>query len=191
MPHTLYLASGESMADAIDDMGDKHAFIGLMLTRREIEAGLVGDAVDRLMVLSDSADYTRRFGNSVAVVVQGYDDDPRELHEVPECRRFLRNITAQWPYWFHFAHRGRSDGHLSNLGVVVTLLIDSEPVPAAAGEMAAQINTDSWNEVIRSLWDGLNGLYAQHDLPVQELADTTNAVNTDLDALFANPGDGE
>ncbi len=40
---------------------------------------------------------------SLVVGVDGYDEDPRPLHCIPEIRRFLRGFHAQWPYYLYFA----------------------------------------------------------------------------------------
>ena len=33
--------------------------------------------------------------------LDGYNDDPRELFEIPEARAFLRKLTEEWPYFFY------------------------------------------------------------------------------------------
>ena len=32
----------------------------------------------------------------------GYSNDPRELHEIPEVRRFCKKLDEAFPYWFYF-----------------------------------------------------------------------------------------
>ncbi len=31
--------------------------------------------------------------------IQGWDDDPREIHAIPEIRRFYRAFHDAWPRW--------------------------------------------------------------------------------------------
>ena len=38
----------------------------------------------------------------VAVLFEGYDDDPREVYEIPEVRRFCATLDRRFPYWFYF-----------------------------------------------------------------------------------------
>lgn len=40
--------------------------------------------------------------------VSGYDDDPRELFEVPEFVAFVRKVNESSPCWIYFAHPGFS-----------------------------------------------------------------------------------
>src|SRR6266571_937505 len=34
--------------------------------------------------------------------VEGWNDDSREIHMIPELRRFYSAFHAAWPYWFFF-----------------------------------------------------------------------------------------
>lgn len=39
----------------------------------------------------------------ITLSVEGYDDDPRDLYDTPEVRRYLTALDADFPYWFYFA----------------------------------------------------------------------------------------
>ena len=41
--------------------------------------------------------------------IDGYNDDPRELHIIPEVRRFYAAFHRAWPYWLYFCDL-RQDG---------------------------------------------------------------------------------
>lgn len=36
--------------------------------------------------------------------IEGWDDDPREIHMVPEIRRFYTTFHDAWPYWLYFCN---------------------------------------------------------------------------------------
>jgi hypothetical protein len=36
--------------------------------------------------------------------VEGYDHDPREIHSIPEVRRFYAAFHQAWPYWLYFVN---------------------------------------------------------------------------------------
>lgn len=44
----------------------------------------------------------RSMMNTVTFFVEGFDDDPRELHAIPEVRSFYQAFHAAWPYWLFF-----------------------------------------------------------------------------------------
>lgn len=37
-----------------------------------------------------------------SLTISGYDDDSRELFEIPEVCRYLRGLDHEWPFWFFF-----------------------------------------------------------------------------------------
>lgn len=38
----------------------------------------------------------------MSIVIGGYDDDPRELFEIPEVYSYLHGLDQEWPFWFFF-----------------------------------------------------------------------------------------
>ncbi len=44
----------------------------------------------------------RELMGRLSFAVEGYDDDPRELHSIPEVRAFYQRFKEQWPYWAFF-----------------------------------------------------------------------------------------
>jgi hypothetical protein len=42
--------------------------------------------------------------DSMVFCIEGYDDDPREIHAIPEVRRFYSAFHAAWPYWLYFCN---------------------------------------------------------------------------------------
>ena len=35
-------------------------------------------------------------------LVEGYDDDPREVYTIDEVRTFFQTLSRKWPYWLFF-----------------------------------------------------------------------------------------
>ena len=46
----------------------------------------------------------REMLNSLTFVVEGFDDDRREIHSIPEIRNFYADFRAAWPYWLYFCN---------------------------------------------------------------------------------------
>jgi hypothetical protein len=42
--------------------------------------------------------------NRFEFCIEGWDDDPREIHLIPEIRRFYAAFHEAWPYWFFFCN---------------------------------------------------------------------------------------
>lgn len=83
--------------------GGEGMYVVLFVTRNEVEQGLVGSAVERLMEITDCPVNTANFAGRVCTIVDGYDADRRELIEIPEVRTFFQKVDEQWPYFGWFA----------------------------------------------------------------------------------------
>jgi len=46
----------------------------------------------------------REMMNTLAFVIEGFEDDPREVHCIPEVRRFYAAFHEAWPYWLYFCN---------------------------------------------------------------------------------------
>ena len=42
--------------------------------------------------------------NCFVFCVEGWDDDPREIHLIPEVRRFYSGFHEAWRYWLYFCN---------------------------------------------------------------------------------------
>ena len=46
----------------------------------------------------------REMMDSFVFGVEGWDSDPREIHLIPEIRRFYAAFHEAWPYWLYFCN---------------------------------------------------------------------------------------
>jgi len=46
----------------------------------------------------------REMMNSMTFMIEGFDDDPREIHSIPEVRSFYTALREAWPYWLYFCN---------------------------------------------------------------------------------------
>lgn len=81
------------------------AVVVLEISRREIEHCDFGSALERLHIMADTRENALRYRESMFLMVTGYDNDPRELCEVPEIRTFFSKLSDQWPHWIWFLNR--------------------------------------------------------------------------------------
>lgn len=75
--------------------------VHLVLHRDDLQEG-VGGVVDDLLTISDDVRLRQQLAHGISFSFGGYDDDPREIWHIPECRRFLQDVHGQWRYWLHF-----------------------------------------------------------------------------------------
>jgi len=46
----------------------------------------------------------REMMNHFVFCIEGWDDDRREIHTIPEIRRFYSAFHDAWPYWLYFCN---------------------------------------------------------------------------------------
>ncbi len=74
----------------------------ILISRRQVESRDMTSVVNELKILLASREDCWLYRGQVSLVVDGYEDDPRELVDIAEVRDFLRNFAVQWPYWGFF-----------------------------------------------------------------------------------------
>lgn len=77
----------------------------LLISRREAEESDIDCVVERLRVFTVTREDALRYQGQLSLVVTGYDQDPRELVEIPKVRALLTRLTLHWPYWAFFFNR--------------------------------------------------------------------------------------
>jgi hypothetical protein len=68
--------------------------------------------------------------NTLNFVIEGYDGDSRELHSIPEVRRFYAAFHEAWPYWLYFCNldtEGLQIMVLCCLPSIVAVKVDQQP----------------------------------------------------------------
>jgi hypothetical protein len=74
----------------------------LMFSRRQVETCDMDEPLELLRSLTADRDVAIEFCGRISLVVDGYNDDPRELFEIPEVRAYMKRLDQAWPYWFFF-----------------------------------------------------------------------------------------
>ena len=103
---------------------------------------------DRVAV-GDAKDFLSRFGkyrvpvgkplqemmDTLALMIEGYDDDPREIYAIPEVRTFYRHLWQVWPYWLYFCNLDTE-----NLMMMVMCCLDSLDAVKVKGQSQVQVS---------------------------------------------------
>ncbi|MEF8753695.1 MAG: hypothetical protein V5B60_07105 [Accumulibacter sp.] len=74
----------------------------LMFSRSQVEACNVDAPLQLLRRLTEDRQTAIDSCGRISLVVDGYNDDPRELFEVPQVRAYIGRLDQAWPYWFFF-----------------------------------------------------------------------------------------
>lgn len=74
----------------------------VVVSRADVEALDVSHTAEILSSVLANRETIERFRGRVELAFHGYSDDPRELHEIPEVRRFCAKLDEIFPFWFYF-----------------------------------------------------------------------------------------
>jgi hypothetical protein len=74
----------------------------LMLSRGQVETGDLAEPLQLLRRITADRHTAIDFCGRISLVVDGYNDDPRELFEIPEVRAYIKRLDQAWPNWFFF-----------------------------------------------------------------------------------------
>jgi len=162
----IFTTDADGLADNVEP-----AIVILTITRRAIETANLAGMLERLHVLTDSRENVIRYRESIVFQVDGYDDDPRELSEIPEVRNYFRTLTSEWPHWIWFLHR-----RMGAVPLLFALLCRTSVLRGPGGERATAF--ESTGEVRELMLD-----LVARSMP---LFDTYEITSADIDAAMVS-----
>jgi hypothetical protein len=83
-------------------------FLYVVASKEQVESGNPNQPLTSLRRLLAHPKTAAKFCNNVDIAFHGYDLDPRELWEIPEVRRFVSKLDAEFPYWLYFLSKKHS-----------------------------------------------------------------------------------
>jgi hypothetical protein len=99
--------------------------IYLVISREQVNECDISGPLRVLRQLQGNPEKAVAACGRISLVIDGYNNDPRELFEIPEVRRFIKELDAMWPYWFFFLSQADD-----SIKVIESCLCDSiEVVP--------------------------------------------------------------
>lgn len=138
------------------------SLVVVSFSEREVATGQIGDALDRLLHLTDDPFQSERFAGAVLVQFEGYAGDTREVFEIPEVVRFFRALTAEWAAWYHFLLR---EPGLQQFPMLFALLCDVEVLRVGSGIATRFRDPAQVAAVEHRLERATHALYAHHGWP--------------------------
>ena len=154
----------------LDDVGVD--WLGVAVSRSDVENGDTSATLGTLSGLLDTDATVRRFRGRVNVSFDGFNDDPREIYEIPEIRRFCAELDARFPYWLYFLSTEDS-----SLKMMTFCLCRVEK----QGPGLVMLNNTDLGQFLYSHFAAMNELFRRHSLD-----DATNRVISDTVLKYFN-----
>ena len=111
--------------------------------------------------------------DSLGLIIDGYDDDPREVYAIPEVRRFYQQLWERWPYWLYFCNLDTE-----NLMMMVMCCLGSLDALKVQGKEEVKVICDPL-EVARFISEGfgpMNEMCEKAGMSERQIFDRTKAV---------------
>ncbi len=132
----------------------------LMISRRQVQERDLASVMESLKPFTAAREDAWLYRGQMALVVDGYNDDPRELVDIAEVRAFLKSLYEAWPYWAFFFNQ--VDDSIKILGSCVCGV-------AFPGHGAVEMDVERLGDFLRRGFHGLNLLFDKHGFPEPEL----------------------
>ena len=143
-------------------------------SRDRVEAG---DAKDFMSRFGDSSLPTGKklegMMNSVALMIDGYNHDPREIYAIPEVRTFYQQLWEVWPYWLYFCNLDTE-----NLMMMVMCCLESLDALKVKGQSQVKVSISPL-EVVRFISGGfvpMNEMFERAGMSERQIYNRTKAV---------------
>lgn len=166
--------------DELAEKARQYDQLFIRLSKDDVTSGYIGNTFDKLSILSDSHAFTHRFKNKVWFYFDGYEDDPREIYQVPECVSYFRELTGSWPFWYHFL-----DKDSDQMSLIHQLLCDVDVCRVSPEKITCTFkNPEQLKQVMLHLFNGLNHLYDIHGFTEEDVLEATLDVQQAIDDLL-------
>jgi hypothetical protein len=131
-----------------------------MISRREVEAGDLDSVLSRLKVFRANREDTWRYRGQMTLVVDGYNNDSRELVDIPEVRQLLRLFEAAWPFWAFF---------FNQVDDSIKLLLSCAAGASFPGRGAVEMDAERVAQALAHGFGGMNLIFDENGFPESEL----------------------
>jgi hypothetical protein len=84
---------------------DRFDTILVTVSRDEVVTGDVSGALSALRRFIEEPEIARQMFERVDVAFHGYDQDSRELFEIPDVRNFVYKLDNDFPFWLFFLNK--------------------------------------------------------------------------------------
>jgi hypothetical protein len=139
----------------------------LLISRREVEAGDLASVLSRLKPFLATREDAWRYRGQMTLVVDGYNDDPRELVDIPEVRTLLRGLESSWPLWAYF---------FNQVDDSIKLLLSCVAGSRFLGRGAVELDADLVAAALGRAFGGMNLIFDRFGFPEDELEKMSNGL---------------
>lgn len=109
----------------------------------------------------------KKHEGKVHLMIEGYDDDKREIFEIPEIRDYFTILDKLFPYWFYFISR-EIDSRYSSLNLIMMLLVPIQIISGSDKKKSIECDRPKFIEFMKNHFYYLNELTENIGLSLEE-----------------------
>lgn len=153
---------------AMNDILVSYDYFCFILGRHEVESLDVTHVRAFFDRIRCSKEIAARCQGKVEIGFHGYDNDLRELFEVPEVRRFVPVLIGALPELFFFAYTGECSHTLKTLALCLTDVKRLSATLSEQNKIPVEVSTDKIGQFLESHFPGLNEMTEWLAMPIEE-----------------------
>lgn len=161
-----------------------HEHIHFIIARKDVKSldvTSIRKFFDRIRSTKELAYHCQ---GKVEISFHGYDDDPRELYEIPEMRQYVPVLVAALPELFFFAYTGERAQTLRAVALCLASVEIRSRTPNQYNKIPVEVTTKEIGDFLYSHFPGLNEMTEWLQMSIEEnrriSSNTTRALGFDI-----------
>ena len=119
-------------------------YIVLQISQEAIQNCDTSEYVALLHGNTDSLQSFEEAFQKYVLLISGYDDDPRELYQIPEVVSLIKDLNSKLPFWLYFVNT--SDKKFFSW--MIACLCQAMSLDQDEDTIYADFNADAYNDLI-------------------------------------------
>ena len=133
------------------DISQQSDYIVLQISQEAIQNCDTSEYVTLLHGITDSLQSFEAAFQRYLFLISGYDDDPRELYQIPEVVSFIKDLNSKLPFWLYFVNT--SDKKFFSW--MIACLCRAMSLDQDEETIYADFNADAYNDLIEYLFSNI------------------------------------
>lgn len=153
---------------AINEVLVTSEHVHFIIDRAEVEALSVSSIRSFLNRILRTKELAAHCQGKIEISFHGYDEDPRELYEIPEMRRYIPIFLKALPELFFFAYTGERSFTLKIIALCLSTVEVQSRKPNKDNKIRVELFTNENAELLDSHFPGLNEMTEWLNMPIEE-----------------------
>ena len=126
------------------DISQQSDYIVLQISQEAIQNCDTSEYVTLLHGITGSLQSFEAAFQRYVFLISGYDDDPRELYQIPEVVSFIKDLNSKLPFWLYFVNT--SDKKFFSW--MIACLCQAMSLDQDEETIYADFNAEAYNDLI-------------------------------------------